>query len=158
MSTLSVLAGVGAVAATLAFANDVAKKSLTAGPPPLADPQPSSSSVVANSNSPFPADGRGFVNTSARCDGALTGVAFVRTQGSLVAICADSTGGYQYHAARLRDGAVLNVAAENTGARQFVARNDGVSYVLSTNELVITAANAVLRREPVLDYLEPQSR
>lgn len=144
MSTLSALAGIGAVVATLAFANDVAEKSLTASPP--------SSSVAAGSVSPYPRDDHGFANSFARCEGALSGVAFARTEGSLVAICTDATGNYRYRGVRLADGAVLDLAAENTGAREFMARNNGVTYELSANELVITAGNAVVRREPVLDY------
>ena len=157
MSTLSVLAGIGAVVATLAFVNDVAKKSWTTGSLPSAGAQPPSSSIVTKPNSPYPTDERGFINSTARCEGPLTGVAFVRTQGSLVAICTDSKGGYQYRGVRLSDGAALNVPAENTAAREFVARNDGVTYALSTKQLVITAGDTVVRKEPVLEYREPQS-
>ena len=74
-----------------------------------------------------------------------------------MAICTDSKGGYQYRGVRLRDGAVLNVPAENTAAREFVARNDGVTYALSTKQLVITVGDTVVRKEPVLEYREPQS-
>lgn len=144
MSTLSVLAGIGAVVATLAFANDVAKKSLTAKPP--------SSPIAAGPISPYPRDDHGFDDSFARCEGELSGAAFARTEGSLVAICTDATGNYQYRGVRLSDGAVLDLAAENTGVHEFVARNNGVTYELSTRELVITAGGAVVRREPVLDY------
>jgi len=154
MSALSVLAGIGAVIATLAFANDVAKKSWTASPLPSSVAEPPSSSVIAQSDSSYPTDDRGFVDSTARCEGTLTGVAVVRTLGSLVAICTDSAGIYQYHGVRLSDGAELNAPADNTAAREFVARNNGATYALSVKELVITAGNTVLRREPVLDYRE----
>lgn len=157
LSTLSVLAGIAAVGATLAFVNDVAEKSWKTSPLPSAGAQPPSSSTITQANSSYPTDDRGFINSTARCESSLTGVAFVRTQGSLVAICADPKGNYQYRGVRLSDHAVLNVPAENTSAREFVARNDGVKYALSTQQLVITAGDTVVRREPVLEYREPQS-
>lgn len=158
MSLLSVLAAVGAVGATLAFAHDVAKKSLTTPLPskPIVapvNPLPSAS-VVAPARSPYPTDARGFVDTAARCEGALTGVAFVRTQGSLVAICTDPDGGYRYHGVRLRDGARLTVAADAGAAREFVAHNEGVTYALSPTELVIAEGGTVIRRESVLESRE----
>lgn len=148
MSLLSVLAGVGAVGATLAFAHDVAKESLTANPP-------APSAVEPPVNSPYPTDAGGFVGTAARCEGALRGVAFVRTQGSLVAICTDSAGGYRYHGVRLRDGAPLTLPAEIGAPREFVAHNDGVTYALSPTELVIADGDTVVRRETVLESRAP---
>jgi hypothetical protein len=44
------------------------------------------------------------------------------------------------------------VPAETTGGREFVARSEGVTYSLSTQQLVITAGDTVVRREPVVEY------
>ena len=81
----------------------------------------------------------------------------MRTQGSLVAICVDQDGKYQYRGVRLTDDAALNAPAETAVGGGFVAVNDGVSYTLSPNELVIAAAGNVIRREPVIDYRAPGS-
>jgi hypothetical protein len=81
----------------------------------------------------------------------------VRTEGSLVVICAEPNGTYQYRGIRLTDGAALNVAAETAVAGGFVAVNDGVGYTLSSKELVITAGGNVIRREAVIEYRAPGS-
>jgi hypothetical protein len=148
------LAVVGALVATLAFVNAIVKKSWTMTSLPSTAARPSSS-PVAPSHSPYPTDDRGFIDSTARCDGTLTGIAFARTQRSLVAICADHSGNYQYRAVRLSDGAALDVPAATIDAHEFVARNDGVTYALSTKQLVITAGDTVVRREPMIDYREP---
>ncbi len=153
--TLWLLAAVGALVATLAFVNAVVKKSWTMSSVPSAAARHPSTSTVVPSNSPYPTDDRGFINSTARCDGTLTGIAFARTQRSLVAICADQSGNYQYRAVRLSDGAALDVPAATTDTHEFVARNDGVTYALSTKQLVITAGDTVVRREPMIDYREP---
>jgi hypothetical protein len=159
-STLALLAGIAALVATVGFVNDVVRKSWTVRPGPSASAPPpaQSTSTVTKSNSLYPSDNQGFVNSSARCDGGLIGAAFARTQGSLVTICSDQKGNYQYRAVRLSDGAALSLPAENTGPNQFVASNAGVTYSLSTVQLVITAGDTVVRDEPVLDYRAPQSR
>lgn len=155
MSMLLLLAAVAAVIATLAFVNAIVTNSRTTSSVPSAGARPPAIFTVTRSNSSYPTDDRGFVNFPARCEGSLTGVAFVRTQASLVAICTGPKGDYQYRAVRLSDGAALNVAAENTGPHEFVARNNGVTYALSTKQVVITAGDTAVRREPVLEYREP---
>jgi hypothetical protein len=160
-STLALLAGIAALVATVGFVNDVVRKSFTVSPvrPSATAPPPAqSTSTVTKSNSLYPSDNQGFINSSARCEGALIGAAFARTEGSLVTICSDQKGNYQYRAVRLSDGAALSLPAESTGPSKFVASNEGVTYSLSTAELVITAGDTVVRDEPVIDYREPGSR
>jgi hypothetical protein len=62
-----------------------------------------------------------------------------------------------YRGVRMSDGAALNVPAETAGGREFVARSEGVTYSLSTQQLVITAGDTVVRREPVIEYRESHS-
>jgi hypothetical protein len=154
---LLLVAACAAVGATLAFANAISKSAWTAGslPPTAAEPPPSS--LAPQSNSPYPSDGRGFVNSNARCEGTLTEVAIARTEGSLVAICVDQKGTYQYRGVRLSDGAALNVSAEATDAREYVGRGDGVTYELGTEQLVIIAGDTLVRRENVIEYREPHT-
>ena len=60
------------------------------------------------------ADDRGFVDSEVRCEAPQSAVAFGRTEQSLVAICVDRDGHYEYRGARLGDDAVLTVVAEPT--------------------------------------------
>ena len=156
----ALLATVVAVLATLGFVHDVIKKSWTASSLPSAHAGPPSgpaATQTSSPNSPYASDDRGFVNSSARCDGPLSAVALARTQSSLVVICADQKGGYLYRGVRLSDGAALDVSAESVGGREFVARSGEVEYSLSTQQLVITAGDSVVRSEPVIEYREPHS-
>src|SRR6201992_353994 len=66
-------------------------------------------------------DDRGFVDTAVRCELPQSAVAFGRTERSLVAICVDQAGHYQYRGARLGDAAVLEVVAEPTVPGEFFA-------------------------------------
>jgi hypothetical protein len=154
------MAGIAAVVATLGFVHGVTKNPWATSSRPSGDAQPTSGPTApqtVSSSGPYPSDDRGFINSSARCDGPQTAVAIVRTQNSLVTICADQQGGYLYRGVRLSDGAALNVPAETTGGREFVARSEGVTYSVSTQQLVITAGDTVVRREPVLEYRESHS-
>jgi hypothetical protein len=154
---LALFAAIGAVAGGAALARPGGGQEWTTGSLPSAAAQPAASSTVVQQNSPHPLDDRGFVNSSARCDGQLSAAAIARTAGSLVAICVDQGRAYQYRGVRLSDGATLNVGAESLGAREFVAHNDGIEYQLGTEQLVITSGATLVRREPVVEYKEPQS-
>lgn len=132
---LALVAMIVAVVCTLAFVRDVTRAQ--SPPKPIATPTISA--------------------TSGGCNGSLAPVATARTQASQVTICADLKGAYRYRGVRLRDGAALDVPAEMIGAREFVARNEGITYTLSPQQLVVTAGEAVVRREPVIEYREPRS-
>ena len=158
VSRLCLIAGIAAVVATFGFVHGVTKNPWASSSLPSASAQPSSGpNATQTSSGPYPSDDRGFINSSARCDGSQTAAAIVRTPNSLVTICADQQGGYLYRGVRLSDGAALNVPAETTGGREFVARSDSVTYSLSTQQLVITAGDTVVRREPVVEYREPHT-
>lgn len=106
---------------------------------------------------PFPVDDRGFVNSSARCDGTQTAVAIGRTPGSLVVICGDRSGRYGYLGVRLSDDAALKTAARTTPTHEFIAQSKGVIYAISPSELRVTAGGAVIKQEPMIDYVGPRS-
>lgn len=110
-------------------------------PFPAADAQPS-----------YPTDDRGFVNSQIRCDAPQSAVAFSRTDQSLVAICVDQAGRYEYRGARLADAdAVLTVVAEPTVPGEFFAQKDGVTYTVTAKELAIRT-DEWTRIEPVLQF------
>jgi hypothetical protein len=122
------------VAATLSLAATVTS--------PIAGAQPS----------PYPTDDRGFVDSQIRCDAPQSAVAFSRTEQSIVAICVDQAGRYQYRGARVDDkDAVLTVVAEPTVPGEFFAQKDGVTYTVTAQNLTIKTDEWV-RTEPVLQF------
>ena len=116
---------------------------LSVGPLPTVAAQPS-----------YPTDDRGFVDTKVRCEAPQSAVLFGRTEQSLVAICLDPDGHYEYRGARVSDDAVLTVVAEPTVPGEFFAQKDGVTYTVTANELVIKSDEWV-RTEPVLQFGAP---
>jgi hypothetical protein len=107
---------------------------------PTVDAQPS-----------YPTDDRGFIDSEVRCDAPQSAVAFSRTEQSIVAICVDRAGRYEYRGARLGDEAVLTVVAEPTVPGEFFAQKDGVTYTVTAKELVIKS-DEWMRTEPVLQF------
>lgn len=102
----------------------------------------------------IPIDGRGFVDTQARCEAPAVAVAFGRTQSALVAICEDN-GGYEYRGVRMRDDALLTATATEAGDGVFTAENDGATYTFSAKELAVSSAERVVHAEPMVAYVEP---
>src|ERR1700754_2151098 len=102
----------------------------------------------------FATDDRGFIDSGVRCEAPESAVAFGRTEQSLVAICVDRDGHYEYRGARLGDNAVLTVVAEPTVPGEFFAQKDGVTYTVTAKELVIKSDEYV-RTEPVLQFGAP---
>jgi hypothetical protein len=99
-------------------------------------------------------DDRGFIDTEVRCEAPQSAVAFGRTEQSLVAICVDRDGHYEYRGARLGDFAVLTVVAEPTVPGEFFAQKDGVTYTVTAKQLVVKA-NEFVRTEPMLQFGVP---
>ena len=103
----------------------------------------------------FRTDDRGFIGTAARCDEPAFAVAFGRTQQSLVAICVEGPGRYEYRGVRLSDNASLTTTAIDAGGGEFRARSGRATYTFSAKELVITLG-WWLRTEPMVAYVEPR--
>jgi hypothetical protein len=96
-------------------------------------------------------DGQGYVDSTARCTTPDTAVVFGSTATSRVAICKAPDGQYEYRGVRVRDGAKLIVTASQSDDGGFVAENDGVSYTVTEDSLVVSAGNRVIRDEPMVD-------
>ncbi|WP_235623910.1 hypothetical protein [Mycolicibacterium goodii] len=103
---------------------------------------------------PYAFDQAGFVDSGARCGDTQTARAIGRTAGSLVVICLDRSGHFEYHGVRLTDNAALAMQAEKIQERKFLARNHGVDYAVSPTELLVTSGAAVVKREPMVEYRE----
>src|SRR5262245_40917216 len=116
--------------------------------------------LVSNADAdpgPLQMDDRGFIDTVARCDTSKSTVAVGRTQQSLVAICVDPRGDYQYRGVRLEDGSELNVSGAVMQDGKYVAHNADVTYLFSAKELMILEGwGWVLRKEPMVAFVEPR--
>ena len=100
----------------------------------------------------FPSDDRGFIDSSARCQDTQPAFAIGRTVGSLVVICGEEPGQYEYLGVRLSDAAMLRANAQTDAARGFLAQKAGVLYAVSPAELTVTAGSTVIKREPMIEY------
>ena len=109
-------------------------------------------SPMAAADPAYPTDDRGFVDSQIRCDAPQSAVAFSRTEQSIVAICVDPAGRYQYRGAQVaNEDAVLTVVAEPTVPGEFFAQKDGVTYTVTAQNLIIKTDEWV-RTEPVLQF------
>jgi hypothetical protein len=98
------------------------------------------------------ADGRGYVDSTARCPTVASTILFGSTDMSRLAICATSGGGYQYRGVRLRDGAKLIVPAKQDADGAYVAESDGFRYVVTSTSLAVSDGPRLLREEPMVDF------
>jgi len=164
-SKFRILCAAAAVLAALTVTAAIMGKSFTnklapAHAQPSAAPSASAAAQPAQpaqSASPFPTDDLGFVNSAARCDGTQTAMAIGRTQRSLVVICVNQHGNYEYRGVRISDQTPLTVPAETTSRGAFVAENEGVTYTVSSTQLLVTSGNTVINREPMIEYQQPHS-
>jgi hypothetical protein len=97
-------------------------------------------------------DDHGFVDSTARCAAPDTAVVFGRTANSRVAICKDPSGQYEYRGVRVSDGAKLVASAKPTGSGGFSADQDGVTYTVTSNALIISSGRQEIRQEPMVDF------
>jgi hypothetical protein len=98
------------------------------------------------------ADARGFVNSPARCDPQQTAVVIGRTKLSLIAICADGRGGYEYRGVRVSDQAVMRLPATALDNGCFGAHTDQVTYTVSERKLLLTSGMRIMRDETMLEF------
>jgi hypothetical protein len=97
-------------------------------------------------------DDHGYIESTARCSAPDTAVVFGSTATSRVAICKTPDGEYKYRGVRVRDGAKLIVPASQSGDGGFVAENNGISYTVTEDALVVSAGSRVIRDEPMVDF------
>jgi hypothetical protein len=102
-------------------------------------------------------DGQGYVDSTARCGAPDDTVVFGSTASSRIAICKTSGGGYEYRGVRVRDGAKLVVPASRSDDGAFLAENDGITYLVTANSLVISAGTQVIRDEPMVEFHGPDA-
>ena len=104
-------------------------------------------------------DDRGFIDKAARCDSPKSAVAVGRTEQSLIAICVDGSGHYEYRGVRLKDDSELNVPGALMKGGQYIAHNADFTYIFSAKELMILQGwGWVARKEPMVAFVEPRCR
>jgi hypothetical protein len=101
-----------------------------------------------------PTDSQGYVDSPARCGPGQTAVVLGRTALSLVSICGDGRGHYEYRGIRLSDRAVLILPARSMSNGCFGASSDAVDYTVSERKLLLTAGLRVLRDETMTEFLD----
>src|SRR5258705_3340547 len=102
-------------------------------------------------------DDRGFIDKEARCDAPRSAVAIGRTEQSLVAICVDGSGNYEYRGMRVKDSYALKVPGAVMLGGKYVARNTDFTYIFSAKELMILQGwGWVIRKEPMVAFVEPR--
>jgi hypothetical protein len=100
-------------------------------------------------------DGQGYIDSTARCTSPDTAVAFGSTETSRVAICETPGGQYQYRGVRVRDGAKLIAPASESSDGGFVAENDGTTYTVTADSLVVSVGDRVIREESIVNIRWP---
>src|SRR5271163_4268614 len=102
-------------------------------------------------------DSLGFVDSTARCAAPNTAVAFGSTAYSRVAICKSPAGQYGYHGVRISDGAKLIALASVSADGSYVAKQDGVTYTVTSSALVVSDGSGVIRQEPMVSFHGPKT-
>lgn len=102
------------------------------------------------------ADEHGFVDSSARCSGSQTLMAYGSTARALVVICVDPDGELQYRGVRLGDGATLQMAAGRGSDGSIVATNDSVTYSVSPAAFLVSEGDTVLYRDSWTVFQTPR--
>jgi hypothetical protein len=102
-------------------------------------------------------DALGFVDSTARCAAPNTAVAFGSTANSRVAICKSPAGLYGYHGVRISDGAKLIAPASASPDGSYVAKQDGVTYTVTSSALVVSDSSGVIRQEPMVSFRGPKT-
>jgi hypothetical protein len=97
-------------------------------------------------------DALGFVNSPVRCGPSQTAVVVGRTNLSMIAICADGYGHYEYRGVRLSDRALQRLPAKKLAGGCFGARTDQVSYTVSERKLLLTSGLRVVRDEAMTAF------
>ncbi|MEZ0340831.1 hypothetical protein ACAG25_12700 [Mycobacterium sp. pV006] len=100
-------------------------------------------------------DGRGYLDSTARCAAPDTAVVFGYTSSSRVAICRSPDGEFTYRGVRVRDGARLITSATRTADGAYAAKREGIEYLVTEESLVISAGETIIRDEAMLDFQRP---
>lgn len=99
-----------------------------------------------------PADGQGYIDSTARCTAPDTAVLFGTTDTSRVAVCKTAAGAFEYRGVRVSDGAKLIVTASQSSSDTFVAKNGSATYLVTPKALSVTVGGNTVRTESWIDF------
>lgn len=114
------------------------------------------SESASASASDYPSDESGFVGSAARCDDGQVLMSFGRTSRALVAICVDPDGDLEYRGVRLSDDTALTTTAGRASDGSIIATNNGVTYAVSPEMLLVSEGDTVLYRDSWLEFGQPR--
>ncbi|MCB1290402.1 hypothetical protein [Mycolicibacterium sp.] len=147
---------VGPLLATTALAAATAMTAMAQSGLPEAGAEPTTSTTApSGSSSAYPSDGQGYTDSAARCDEGQTLMAFGRTSRALVTICVGPDGQLEYRGVRLSDNSSLTVSAGRASDGSIVATNEGVTYAVSPEMLLVSDGDTVLYRDSWVEFREP---
>ena len=151
-AVVSSVALLAAAALTLALQAEMPE----AAAAPSTTPTTSSAAASPGSGSDYPSDEYGFVDSAARCDDSQVLMSFGRTSRALVAICVDPDGDLEYRGVRLSDETALTATAGRASDSSIVATNNGVTYAVSPEMLLVSEGDTVLYRDSWLEFRQPR--
>ena len=151
-AVVSSVALLAAAALTLALQAEMPE----AAAAPSTTPTTSSAAASPGSGSDYPSDEYGFVDSAARCDDSQVLMSFGRTSRALVAICVDPDGDLEYRGVRLSDETALTATAGRASDGSVVATNNGVTYAVSPEMLLVSEGDTVLYRDSWLEFRQPR--
>ena len=159
-AVLSSAALVAAAALTLAaharMPEAVAEPSTTPTSTSSAASSGTASESDEGSGSGYSSDEYGFLDSAARGDDSQVLMSFGRTSRALVAICVDPDGDLEYRGVRLSDETSLTAPAGRTSDGSVVATNNGVTYAVSPEMLLVSEGDTVLYRDSWLEFRQPR--
>lgn len=152
-AVVSSVALLAAAALTLAVQ---AKMPEAAAAPSTTPTTTSSAAASSGSGSDYPSDEYGYVDSAARCDDSQVLMSFGRTSRAMVAICVDPDGDLEYRGVRLSDETALTATAGRASDGSIVATNNGVTYAVSPEMLLVSEGDTVLYRDSWLEFRQPR--
>jgi serine/threonine-protein kinase len=155
--TVGLFGTAAVLAAALVLGGDPVGQPRTPLAVPPSDPAPTTAPSTTDASAISAVSGtddRGFIGHTARCDGASTPAALIRTAQSLAIICETRKGDYYYRGERLRDGANLRLKDARPLGAGFVAVNpaDGARYEVMPDLLTISSNGRVDSAEPAVEF------
>ena len=152
-AVVSSVALLAAAALTLAVQAEMPE---AAAAPSTTPTTTSSAAASPGSGSDYPSDEYGFADSAARCDDSQVLMSFGRTSRALVAICVDPDGDLEYRGVRLSDETALTATAGRASDGSIVATNNGVTYAVSPEMLLVSEGDTVLYRDSWLQFRQPR--
>lgn len=149
--------GVAAASAALLAAAALTFAAQVAVPEAGAEPATPTTNTPAPADSgDYPSDELGYTGTAARCDEDQVLMAYGRTSRAMVVICVSPDGELEYHGVRLSDDTALTAPASKAADGSIIATNDGVTYAVSPEMILVSDGDTVLYRDSWLEFGEPR--